>query len=209
MQKKVEANKYFEEANYEQAIKLYTEILETDPNNPNILCNRSAAYIKLGNYNLAVIDAVKTTGLKPDWGKAWGRLGGALYGQERFDEALVAYNKANELEPLPIYVQMINQINQQLNIDDNISVPPKISYLMDLFNDSFNDSSNNSVKSFMSNPKLIEKINDSKFLNKLLSFQLSMLSFNNNPTDAMKMCEILNDKKFIEICVDVIKSVNN
>jgi stress-induced-phosphoprotein 1 len=114
MDKKDQANQYFKDCDYEQAVKLYSEILETDKNNHAVLSNRSAAYIKLDKYDLALTDAIKTTKLKPEWGKAWGRLGAALYGQDKLDESLVAYNKANELEPSEIYTQMMDQIKEQL-----------------------------------------------------------------------------------------------
>ena len=58
-EKKDMANQYFKEGKYEEAIKLYSDILETDENNHVILSNRSAAYIKLENWDEALKDAVK------------------------------------------------------------------------------------------------------------------------------------------------------
>jgi stress-induced-phosphoprotein 1 len=107
MDKKEQANNYFKEGKYEEAIKTYSEILDEDPENHLILSNRSATYIKMEKYDESLIDAVKCTKLKPDYGKVWGRLGGALHGQGKYDDALVAYNKANESEPNEVYVKMI------------------------------------------------------------------------------------------------------
>lgn len=42
--------------------------------------NRSGAYASLKNYEKALEDANKTTELKPDWAKGYGRKGSALHG---------------------------------------------------------------------------------------------------------------------------------
>ena len=42
--------------------------------------NRSGAYASLKEYQSALEDAEKTTQLKPDWAKGWGRKGSALHG---------------------------------------------------------------------------------------------------------------------------------
>ena len=42
------------------------------------------------------------------------RLGAALYGLNKLDEALVAYNKANDLEQSDIYKDMIEQIKSEV-----------------------------------------------------------------------------------------------
>jgi stress-induced-phosphoprotein 1 len=43
--------------------------------------NRSGAYASLKNYQKALEDANKTTEIKPDWAKGWGRKGAALHGE--------------------------------------------------------------------------------------------------------------------------------
>ena len=189
MEKKDQANQYFKYCDYEQAIKLYSEILETDENNHAVLSNRSAAYIKLYKYDLALIDAIKTTKLKPEWGKAWGRLGAALYGQDKLDESLVAYNKDNELEPSEIYTQMMDQIKEQLKtmksklIDENLSETFGNHQMSNLFD------------SVISNPEIMEKLTDPEFQGKVLSLQ-------NNPMEAMK------DKEVMSIMSEMMKSMN-
>lgn len=193
MEKKDQANQYFKDGDYEQAVKLYSEILEIDENNHMVLSNRSAAYIKLEKYDLALGDAIKTTKLKPDWGKAWGRLGAALYGQDKLDEALVAYNKANELDPSEIYTQMMNQIKEELKtmksklIDENISETVGNPLMSGLFNNLFD--------SIRSNPKIMEKLTNPEFQGKVLSLQ-------NNPMEAMK------DKEVMGIMSEMMKSIN-
>lgn len=188
MEKREQANQYFKDGEYEQAIELYTELLENNQDEPILLSNRSASYIKLEQYDLALEDAVKSTKLKPEWGKAWGRLGASLYGLEQFDESLVAYNKANELEPSEIYTQMINQIKSKMidmkeKIISETTENPKMG---DLFNSVFD--------SVMSNPKILEKLTDPEFQSKVLSMQ-------SNPLDA------INDSEIMSIMGEMMKSL--
>ena len=62
------------------------------------------------NYEKSLEDIIETVRIKPNWGKAWGRLGASLYGLGRFEEAITAYKKAQELEPSSIYENMIYEI---------------------------------------------------------------------------------------------------
>lgn len=66
--------------------------------------NRSAAHAKAGNYAAALKDANQTVSLNPTWSKGYSRKGSALAYLGEFDEAIAAYEKGRELEP----------INQQL-----------------------------------------------------------------------------------------------
>jgi len=168
---KEKANEFYCEGKYNDAVNIYSQLLEWEPENYMVLSNRSAAYIKLEKWNEALNDAVTSTKLKPDWGKAWGRLGAALYGQDKLDEALVAYNKANELEPLEIYTTMIEQIKREKVIEETMNNP--------LINNLFNNLSES-----IFDPKIMEKLSDPVFQNKVLSFQ-------NNPLEAIKDKEIL------------------
>jgi tetratricopeptide (TPR) repeat protein len=191
MEKKYQANQYFKNGNYQKSINIYSEILELDKDNHEILSNRSAAYIKIKKYDLALNDIIKTIKFKPCCGKAWGRLGATLYGQNKIEKALVAYNKANELESMDIYSQMINQINEQLNNTNNTNNTNN--NLLDdsqvddfQFDDSQKDNLfNNLLNSVISNPEIMEKLTN-------LEFQKKVLSLQNNQMEALKDEEILN-----------------
>lgn len=58
----------------------FSQAIELDPSNHVLYSNRSGAYASLRSYELALQDAKKTTELKPDWAKGWGRQGAALHG---------------------------------------------------------------------------------------------------------------------------------
>jgi stress-induced-phosphoprotein 1 len=188
---KEKANEYYVENKYKEAINIYTQLLEWEPENYMVLSNRSAAYIKLEKWNEALNDAVMSTKLKPDWGKAWGRLGAALYGQDKLDEALVAYNKAYELEPSNIYLEMIEEIKENMiNIKNNLF--SKESNLQDpsvgnLFSTMFD--------SVISNPKIMEKLTNPEFQSKVLTMQ-------SNPLEALK------DKEVMNIMSEMMKNLN-
>jgi stress-induced-phosphoprotein 1 len=156
-----------------------------------VLSNRSAAYIKLERWNDALNDAVLSTKLKPDWGKAWGRLGAALYGHDKLDEALVAYNKANELEPSNIYVEMIEEIKQNIiNIKNDLFLnETKIQ------NPSMENLFSTMFDSVISNPKIMEKLTNPEFQSKILTLQ-------SNPLQALK------DKEVMNIMSEMMKNLN-
>jgi tetratricopeptide (TPR) repeat protein len=178
---KEKANEFYCEGKYNDAVNIYSQLLEWEPENYMVLSNRSAAYIKLEKWNEALNDAVTSTKLKPDWGKAWGRLGAALYGQDKLDEALVAYNKANELEPSNIYVEMIDEIKQNIiNIKNKLFLNESKTQ-----NPSMENLFSTMFDSVISNPKIMEKLTNPEFQNKVLTMQ-------SNPLQALKDQEVMN-----------------
>ena len=143
---KNEAIQKYNNGNYKEAALIFSDLLKSEMNTIDssiLLCNRAACYIKMENYEDSLKDMIETVRLKPDWGKAWGRLGASLYGLGRFDKAITAYKKANELEPSSIYENMIIFIEKfgfyKVSISDNI------------------------IKEMLSNDKLISKIEDENF----------------------------------------------
>ena len=61
--------------------------------------NRSGAYASLKQFDKALEDATKTTELKPDWAKGWGRKGAALHGAGDLVNATDAFEEALKLDP--------------------------------------------------------------------------------------------------------------
>lgn len=58
----------------------FTEAIAIQPENHILYSNRSAAYASKREWDSALKDAEKTTEIKPDWPKGWGRKGAALHG---------------------------------------------------------------------------------------------------------------------------------
>lgn len=61
--------------------------------------NRSGAYASLKDWEAALEDANKTTEIKPDWSKGWGRKGTALHGTGDLIGAKDAFDEALKLDP--------------------------------------------------------------------------------------------------------------
>uniref|UniRef100_A0A914PJK8 Uncharacterized protein n=1 Tax=Panagrolaimus davidi TaxID=227884 RepID=A0A914PJK8_9BILA len=96
------ANTLFKEEKYNEAIKVYTDILElfdlSAENKATIYSNRSASYLLAGNsLNSAKIDAEKAIKLWPSWWKGYYRLTRVYVFQEKFNEAEIAIHQARAL----------------------------------------------------------------------------------------------------------------
>ena len=92
---------FFNKNMFEEAIEKYTLALDFDSDDKyKIYLNRCLSLYKLKKYNKALSDAIKATRLKPDNAKSWGRLGSCLSALGRKSQAIYAFKKAYELEPL-------------------------------------------------------------------------------------------------------------
>ncbi|KAI1812115.1 hypothetical protein GGS20DRAFT_559560 [Poronia punctata] len=85
--------------NFDEAIDAFTKAIELAPTNHVLYSNRSAAYASKKDWTSALQDAEKTTEIKPDWPRGWGRKGAALHGAGKLVEAHDAYEKGLELDP--------------------------------------------------------------------------------------------------------------
>lgn len=88
---KNEGNKAFKAKDYEGAVKHFTAAIEAEPKNETYYSNRSAAYIKLEKYDLALADGDKCVELKPEWGKGYTRQGSALFMKGDYAKAVSVY----------------------------------------------------------------------------------------------------------------------
>lgn len=77
----------------------FSQAIALDPANHILYSNRSAAYASKKEWDNALKDAEKTTELKPDWPKGWGRKGTALYGKGDLVGAHDAYEQGLKLDP--------------------------------------------------------------------------------------------------------------
>ncbi|KAM7216563.1 heat shock protein sti1 [Rhypophila decipiens] len=92
-------NKAIAAKNFDEAIEKFTQAIAIDPSNHILYSNRSAAYASKKDWDHALEDADKTTQLKPDWPKGWGRKGTALYGKGDLLGANDAYEEGLKLDP--------------------------------------------------------------------------------------------------------------
>merc|ERR1719272_867208 len=96
---KNEGNALFTSGNNLGALAKFSEAIELDPKNHVYFSNRSGANLKLLRTRDAVADAMKCTGIKPDWPKGWSRLGAALLADRQAASALGAYRTGLKLDP--------------------------------------------------------------------------------------------------------------
>ncbi|KAI0879814.1 uncharacterized protein GGS22DRAFT_113183 [Annulohypoxylon maeteangense] len=92
-------NKAIADKNFDGAVDAFTKAISIDPNNHVLYSNRSAAYASKKEWSNALKDAEKTTAIKPDWPRGWGRKGAALHGSGDLVGASEAYEEGLKLEP--------------------------------------------------------------------------------------------------------------
>ncbi|KAI8507337.1 Tetratricopeptide repeat protein 28 [Branchiostoma belcheri] len=99
LEKVRQSNAACQSGDFSLAIRLYSEAIELDPNNYILYSNRSAAYVKTGQFDLALQDAVKARDLNPKWAKAYFRQGVALQCKGQHAEALAAFASGLAQDP--------------------------------------------------------------------------------------------------------------
>ena len=63
-----------------QRSEKFSQAIDIEPENHVLYSNRSGAWASKKDFDKALEDASKTTELKPEWAKGWGRKGAALHG---------------------------------------------------------------------------------------------------------------------------------
>lgn len=92
-------NDMFRASDFMQAAMEYTSSLELDPKVAAVWANRSQCWLKLGDHEKSLADAVKCTELDPSNAKGWFRQGISLHAMNRFPEAIAPLLQAEKLEP--------------------------------------------------------------------------------------------------------------
>lgn len=69
LEKVRQSNAACQAGDFERAVHLYSEAIALEPSNHILYSNRSAAYVKLGQFARALQDANAAKGLKPTWPK--------------------------------------------------------------------------------------------------------------------------------------------
>lgn len=98
-EEKEKGNEFFKKGEYSTAIKHYTEAINRNPDDPKLYSNRAACYTKLAAFDLGLKDCEKCCKLDDKFIKGWIRKGKILQGMQQQSKALMAYQKAMELDP--------------------------------------------------------------------------------------------------------------
>jgi len=181
-------NKAIAEKNFDEAIKHFTEAIEIEPTNHILYSNRSAAYASKKDYENALKDAEKTTEIKPDWAKGWGRKGAAAHGLGDLVAAHDAYEEGLKLDPNNAQnKQGLAAVDRAIKAeakDDGVTGDPLGGGLGNMFNDP------QLIQKIAANPKTQKFLSDPVFMNKLMAIK------NNPGADSTSM---FSDPRMIQV----------
>jgi tetratricopeptide (TPR) repeat protein len=93
------ANTQYQLNKLDSARKTAEKAVETDPGNPDALCQLGAILVARGSNKAAVEILDKCLGINPKLAEAYSNRGNALKELKRLDEALASYEKAIALKP--------------------------------------------------------------------------------------------------------------
>lgn len=113
---KNKGNQALNENNFTEALAAYTEAIALDASNHVLYSNRSAAYAKASQFELALEDAEKTIALNSTWPKGYSRKGAALTGLGRFKEGHDAYEEGLKYDPNNAALMQGKQENKMAHI---------------------------------------------------------------------------------------------
>jgi tetratricopeptide (TPR) repeat protein len=94
---KDQGNELFQAGKTQEAILLYTQAINLDPDNQVLYSNRCAAYMKNDSKSKALHDAEKCVQIAPTWSKGYVRLGAAQHSLKRFDAAIETFKKGENI----------------------------------------------------------------------------------------------------------------
>ena len=164
------ANNYLKNNDYDMAIVKYNECLEGTLDMYKIYMNRCICYFKLEQYDEALTDAYCSVQLDKNSAKAWGRVGSCLLALKRNEESIDAFKKASELEPNNINYKKLSY-QEDTTDSEYDDMPPLVDQLM-------SNNFNSICSSILNNDKLIKKILDKDFQNKILTNTFELLNDN-------------------------------
>ncbi|KIW87057.1 uncharacterized protein Z519_12354 [Cladophialophora bantiana CBS 173.52] len=180
---KAEGNKAFAAKDFTTAIEKFSQAIELDPTNHVLYSNRSGAYASIKEYTKALEDANKTTELKPDWAKGWGRKGAAQHGLGDLVGAKDAFEEALKLEPSNAQArQGLEAVNRAIEAEARAD-GADMGGLGNMFNDP------QLIQKLASNPKTSKYLADPQFMAKLQRLA-------KNPQE---MGQELADPRFLEV----------
>ncbi|CAI4218489.1 unnamed protein product [Parascedosporium putredinis] len=177
---KTKGNQAIAAKNFDEAIDFFTQAIAIQPENHILYSNRSAAHASKKDWKHALADAEKTTQLKPDWGKGWGRKGAALHGNGDLLGAADAYEEGLKIDPNNAQLKSgLDSVQKAIETDGG---DPGAG-LANMFSDP------NLIQKLASNPKTSAYLADPAFMQKINQFR-------ENPKNAQ---DIFNDPRMIQV----------
>lgn len=164
----------------------FSEAIAVEPTNHVLYSNRSGAYASLKDFDKALEDANKTTEIKADWAKGWGRKGAALHGVGNLVDAVDAFEHALELEPTNAQAKSgLESVRRAIDAEakaDGLPGDPS-GGIGNMFNDP------NMISKLAANPKTAGLLGDSAFMAKVQQLK-------NNPN---AMGEMMGEPRMLQV----------
>ncbi|KJZ68677.1 Heat shock protein sti1-like protein [Hirsutella minnesotensis 3608] len=177
-------NKAIAEKNFDDAIDKFTQAIELQPENHILYSNRSAAYASKKEWDSALKDAERTTEIKPDWAKGWGRKGAALHGKGDLLGANDAYEEGIKLDASNAQLKSgLASVQKAMQQESGGLGGDPSGGLGQMFNDP------NLIQKLSKNPKTSAYLADPAFMAKLTSIQ-------QNPQNAQ---DLFSDPRLIQV----------
>lgn len=85
--------------NFEEALKIFNQVLSLEPNHIKALEARAVIYLQKGEVDLAEEDLKIALSLEPENARLYYRLGQVYYRKKDLDQALELFTKAIDLDP--------------------------------------------------------------------------------------------------------------
>ncbi|KAG6026436.1 hypothetical protein E4U19_002648 [Claviceps sp. Clav32 group G5] len=159
-------NKAIAEKNFDAAIDNFTQAIALQPENHILYSNRSAAYASKKEWDSALQDAEKTTQLKPDWAKGWGRKGAALHGKGDLVGANDAYEQGLKHDASNAQLKSgLASVEKAMQHESGGLGADPTGGLGQMFNDP------NMIQKLANNPKTSAYLADPSFMAKLQQMQ--------------------------------------
>uniref|UniRef100_A0A1D1YXX0 Protein SGT1 homolog n=1 Tax=Anthurium amnicola TaxID=1678845 RepID=A0A1D1YXX0_9ARAE len=123
---KEKAKEAFVDDNFVLAAELYTQALDMDPKNADLLADRAQANIKLKGFTEAVADANRAIELDPLMSKAYLRKGTACMKLEEYQTAKAALEAGAALAPADArFTKLIKECDERI-AEETSSTAPKV-----------------------------------------------------------------------------------
>ncbi|KAI0170011.1 hypothetical protein GGR52DRAFT_552562 [Hypoxylon sp. FL1284] len=178
---KAQGNKAIADKKFDEAVDAFTKAISVDPSNHILYSNRSAAYASKKDWASALNDAEKTTQIKPDWPRGWGRKGAALHGSGDLLGASDAYEEGLKHDPNNAGLKS-SLASVKKAMEQEAGADPS-GGLGNMFNDP------NLLQKLMSNPKTSGYFADPSFIAKVQAIQ-------KNPQNTQ---DLFSDPRMIQV----------
>ncbi len=83
---------------FQNAIDVFSQLIELEPENPDAYRNRGVAYMKLAQYDAAISDFESALKIRPEIKGIYSNLGVAWYYKKEYQKAITYYDKEIELK---------------------------------------------------------------------------------------------------------------